>query len=136
MGFEFRYNIIYKLKVACAYNSGLKKFEISSLRMGHVCNSHLYVLEVGKIDSLGICVIINHQCSFISSERSRSRHSHFLSLCLCYRLLDICHGQRHEREMSLFLVFEHVHQDLAQYLERCPPPGLGQDNIKVSVETL
>ena len=33
--------------------------------------------------------------------------------------------------MSLYLVFEHVHQDLASYLEKCPPPGLGQDRIKV-----
>ena len=48
-----------------------------------------------------------------------------------YRLLDICHGQRHQREMSLYLVFEHVHQDLATYLENCPSPGLGQDRIKV-----
>jgi serine/threonine protein kinase len=46
------------------------------------------------------------------------------------RLLDICHGHRREREMSLYLVFEHVHQDLATYLENCPPPGLGQDRIK------
>lgn len=46
------------------------------------------------------------------------------------RLLDICHGQRREREMSLYLVFEHVHQDLASYLEKCPPPGLAQDRIK------
>ncbi len=46
--------------------------------------------------------------------------------------MDICHGQRREREMSLYLVFEHVHQDLASYLEKCPPPGLGQDRIKVS----
>ena len=48
------------------------------------------------------------------------------------RLLDICHGQRREREMSLYLVFEHVHQDLASYLEKCPPPGLPQDRIKVN----
>ncbi len=34
--------------------------------------------------------------------------------------------------MSLYLVFEHVHQDLASYLEKCPSPGLGQDRIKVS----
>ena len=33
--------------------------------------------------------------------------------------------------MSLYLVFEHVHQDLATYLEKCPAPGLGQDRIKV-----
>ena len=34
--------------------------------------------------------------------------------------------------MSLYLVFEHVHQDLASYLEKCPPPGLPQDRIKVN----
>ena len=33
--------------------------------------------------------------------------------------------------MSLYLVFEHVHQDLATYLEKCPAPGLGPDRIKV-----
>merc|ERR1712226_1039408 len=46
------------------------------------------------------------------------------------RLLDICHGPRLEKEMSLYLVFEHVHQDLASYLEKCPPPGLAKDRIK------
>lgn len=35
--------------------------------------------------------------------------------------------------MSLYLVFEHVHQDLASYLEKCPPPGLAKDRIKVWV---
>ena len=56
-----------------------------------------------------------------------------LNLFLIFRLLDICHGQRREREMSLYLVFEHVHQDLASYLEKCPPPGLQPERIKVSV---
>jgi len=48
------------------------------------------------------------------------------------RLLDICHGQRMEmgREMNLFLVFEHVDQDLNLYIERVPPPGLPHDRIK------
>ena len=55
------------------------------------------------------------------------------NLFLIFRLLDICHGQRREREMSLYLVFEHVHQDLASYLEKCPPPGLQPERIKVSV---
>lgn len=40
------------------------------------------------------------------------------------RLLDICHGCRLERELVLFLVFEHIDQDLAGFLERCPDPGL------------
>ncbi|CAM1328222.1 CDK6 (predicted) [Pycnogonum litorale] len=48
------------------------------------------------------------------------------------RLFDICHGRRLEQEQQLilFLVFEHVEQDLAQYLARCPSPGLGPDRIK------
>ena len=46
------------------------------------------------------------------------------------RLLDICHGPRYDREMVLYLVFEHVDQDLNLYLERCPPPGLGQHKVK------
>lgn len=46
------------------------------------------------------------------------------------RLVDICHGPRYEREMVLYLVFEHVDQDLNAYLERCPPPGLEADKIK------
>lgn len=48
------------------------------------------------------------------------------------RLLDICHGPTFEKEQQLFLylVFEHVDQDLATYIERCPPPGLGSARIK------
>merc|ERR1719166_165266 len=46
------------------------------------------------------------------------------------KLVDICHGPRQEREMVLYLVFEHVDQDLNAYLGKCPPPGLGQDKIK------
>lgn len=48
------------------------------------------------------------------------------------RLLDICHGQTFEREQQLvlYLVFEHVDQDLSTYIERCPPPGLGSERIK------
>ncbi|XP_042911971.1 cyclin-dependent kinase 4 [Parasteatoda tepidariorum] len=48
------------------------------------------------------------------------------------KLLDICHGRRveNERQMLVYLVFEHVDQDLATYLERCPPPGLSTDLIK------
>ena len=54
-------------------------------------------------------------------------------LLYIFRLLDICHGQRREREMSLYLVFEHVHQDLASYLEKCPSPGLQPERVKVSL---
>ena len=56
---------------------------------------------------------------------------------MCYsinfRLLDICHGRtlENERQLILFLVFEHVEQDLDAYLQRCPAPGIGPDRIKV-----
>ena len=40
------------------------------------------------------------------------------------RLVDICHGPRREREMALYLVFEHVHEDLNKYLSRVPEPGV------------
>lgn len=46
------------------------------------------------------------------------------------RLLDICHGPRYDREMVLYLVFEHVEQDLSTFLEHCPPPGLPPDKVK------
>jgi hypothetical protein len=34
--------------------------------------------------------------------------------------------------MVLYLVFEHVDQDLNSFIERCPAPGLGPDRIKVA----
>lgn len=46
------------------------------------------------------------------------------------RLLDITHGQRRQREMSLHLIFEHVDGDLSAYLEKCPAPGLPLHKIK------
>lgn len=48
------------------------------------------------------------------------------------RLLDVCHGQRMdmEQKLVLFLVFEHIDQDLSSYLERVPPPGMPPARIK------
>ncbi|KAF2899232.1 hypothetical protein ILUMI_06944 [Ignelater luminosus] len=34
------------------------------------------------------------------------------------RLLDICHGQRQEKELVMYLVFEHVDQDLASFIQK------------------
>ncbi|XP_057656672.1 cyclin-dependent kinase 4 [Diorhabda carinulata] len=34
------------------------------------------------------------------------------------RLLDVCHGQQMEKELIMYLVFEHVEQDLATYIEK------------------
>ena len=36
--------------------------------------------------------------------------------------------------MRLNLIFEHIDQDLAQFLAKCPSPGLGPDKIKVKNE--
>lgn len=36
------------------------------------------------------------------------------------KLLDICHGQQVGRELIMYLVFEHVEQDLATYIEKNP----------------
>lgn len=60
----------------------------------------------------------------------------FLLLTSFQRLLDICHGHnlQQEKQFILFLVFEHVEQDLCTYLQNCPPPGLGPDIIKASKE--
>ncbi|CAG0895061.1 unnamed protein product [Cyprideis torosa] len=61
-----------------------------------------------------------------------NRIVHASLCCISHRLLDICHGRRlvQERQLVLILVFEHVDQDLAQYLEKCPPPGLSSRRIK------
>ncbi|PSN47632.1 Cyclin-dependent kinase 6 [Blattella germanica] len=65
-------------------------------------------------------------------EDSPSRRARVATTPECGGLLDICHGQRLEKEkqLVLFLVFEHVEQDLANYLEHCPPPGLSGHRIK------
>ncbi|XP_054751465.2 cyclin-dependent kinase 4-like [Lytechinus pictus] len=53
------------------------------------------------------------------------------------KLLDVCDVMDVGRsEMMLTLVFELVDQDLAQYLERCPPPGLSSSTIKVLMQQL
>lgn len=46
------------------------------------------------------------------------------------KLLDVCPGRRSHREMKLMLVFEHIDQDLSQFLEKVPSPGLGPDRIR------
>ncbi|XP_073986242.1 cyclin-dependent kinase 4 isoform X1 [Rhodnius prolixus] len=48
------------------------------------------------------------------------------------RLLDVCHGKTmtKERQIVLYLVFEHCDQDLATYMAKCPLPGLHEQTIK------
>ena len=37
---------------------------------------------------------------------------------------------RYDTEMVLYLVFEHVEQDLASFVQKCPPPGLPPAKVK------
>lgn len=52
-------------------------------------------------------------------------------------MLDVCHGQRTEREgqLVLFLVFEHLEQDLSGYIESLPSTGMPASTIQVEYET-
>ena len=46
------------------------------------------------------------------------------------RLLDICPGPKYDKVMELYLIFEHVDQDLEKFLKNCPPPGLPPGKVK------
>lgn len=46
------------------------------------------------------------------------------------KLLDVSHSYITDKEIRVNLVFEFIDQDLATYLSRCPPPGLGPDRIR------
>lgn len=46
------------------------------------------------------------------------------------KLLDVCPGNHNVRGMELYLVFEHVEQDLATYLNNTPYGGLSSSQIK------
>lgn len=55
----------------------------------------------------------------------------FISRIL-HRLLDVCHGQiERERQLVLFLVFEHLEEDLAGYLNRVGEHGMTASTIQV-----
>lgn len=46
------------------------------------------------------------------------------------KLLDVCPGNHDIRGMELYLVFEHIEQDLATFLMNAPPGGLSLSQIK------
>jgi len=54
---------------------------------------------------------------------------------LCARLLDVVSGQRTHHELQLMLIFEHVDQDLAQYLEK-NTAGLSPECIQACTSCL
>lgn len=48
------------------------------------------------------------------------------------RLLDVCQGQlERERQLVIFLVFEHLEEDLAGYLNRIGRHGVSPRTIQV-----
>uniref|UniRef100_A0A8D9A4W0 cyclin-dependent kinase n=1 Tax=Cacopsylla melanoneura TaxID=428564 RepID=A0A8D9A4W0_9HEMI len=48
------------------------------------------------------------------------------------RFYDVIHQNilSDERHLTVYLIFEHVDQDLGSYMERCPPPGLNATKVK------
>ncbi|XP_049852529.1 cyclin-dependent kinase 6 [Schistocerca gregaria] len=46
------------------------------------------------------------------------------------KLLDVCTGHRTETDLYLFLVFEHLEQDLSNYIEKCPRSGMGASLVR------
>lgn len=56
----------------------------------------------------------------------------FFFFNLSFRLLDVCHGQlERDRQLVLFLVFEHLEEDLAGYLSRIGAVGMPARTIQV-----
>jgi len=51
-----------------------------------------------------------------------------------FRLLDVWKSPVAAGEIRMKIVFEYVDQDLARYLENCPPPGLDAEKIKVLLD--
>ena len=54
-------------------------------------------------------------------------------LFFCSRLLDVVSAKRTHHELQLMLIFEHVDQDLAQYLEK-HPSGLSPESIQACIQ--
>ncbi|KAI5729329.1 hypothetical protein M8J76_001435 [Diaphorina citri] len=48
------------------------------------------------------------------------------------RFFDVIHQNilSDERYLTVYLIFEHVDQDLGSYMEKCPPPGLSASKVK------
>ena len=53
------------------------------------------------------------------------------------RLLDVIHiNGRYPHEMILYLVFEHMEQDLDCFIQSSFPAGIGEETVKVRVSVL
>lgn len=75
-------------------------------------------------DDEGVSTSLLREVSLLV-ELNRRNNNHIV------KLLDVCPGKfRHPRDFELYLVFEHVEQDLATYLMNAPPGGLSPSQIK------
>lgn len=74
-------------------------------------------------DEEGVSTSLLREVSLLI-ELNRHNNEHIV------KLLDVCPGNHSIRGMELYLVFEHVEQDLATYLANAPPGGLEPHQIK------
>lgn len=67
-------------------------------------------------------------------DRNPPQSHHAFNYPFVCRLLDVCHGQlERERQLVLFLVFEHLEEDLAGYLGRVGDRGMSPKTIQVRI---
>ncbi|UYV66115.1 CDK6 [Cordylochernes scorpioides] len=78
----------------------------------------------------GIPVSTLREISFLRQLASYDHPNIVKAMCVCHRFLDIVHGAPETRHFVIFLIFEHMDQDLSTYLARCPEPGLDQSCIR------
>lgn len=74
-------------------------------------------------DEEGVSTSLLREVSLLI-ELNRHNNEHIV------KLLDVCPGNHNLRGMELYLVFEHVEQDLATYLMNAPLGGLSLSQIK------
>lgn len=74
-------------------------------------------------DEEGVSISLLREVSLLN-ELNRHNNEHIV------KLIDVCPGNHNIRGLELYLVFEHVEQDLATYLANSPPSGLSQRQIK------
>lgn len=74
-------------------------------------------------DEEGVSTSLLREVSLLI-ELNRHNNEHIV------KLLDVCPGNHNVRGMELYLVFEHVEQDLATYLANAPAQGLSLRQIK------
>lgn len=75
-------------------------------------------------DDEGVSTSLLREVSLLI-ELNRHNNDHIV------KLIDVCQGSRSSlRGMELYLIFEHVEQDLATYLINAPPQGLSLYQVK------